>query len=329
MRICFYPRVGTGGPASFQQRLKDAFQLLGIEISYSLENRPLDAVLVFAGTRNIPGLLRCRRSGIPVVQRLDGIHWLHRRPPFRPLYFARSEMRNLAQWSIRQWMADRVIYQSEFVHGWWERWYGKPKASVDMIHNGVPMQDYAQRPAGHDGTLLIVEGRLHHDRPTAALIRDANRFLVKAGPFQKMTILGRLDPEWDVEWPRMDPVPERPGLIPREEVCRRQLSAAALLSADFNSACPNAVIEAMAAGLPVLGLDTGALRELSGRFGVIVPYGGDPWKLESPAGVTALAGGAREMMSRWEAISRSTRTEAEQRFDMKAIAESYREVIAR
>jgi glycosyltransferase involved in cell wall biosynthesis len=329
MRICFHPRVGTGGPASFQQRLGDAFRGMGIEVVYSLEERPLDAVLVFAGTRHLAGLWRCRRSGIPIVQRLDGIHWLHRLPPWRPMYYARSEARNLAQRWIRRWLADRVVYQSEFVHGWWERWYGTPKARVSVIHNGVPIEEYPRRSGSHDGTLLVVEARLHHDRPTAELLREANRSLVKEGPFRQMAILGRLDMEWDAEWTRMDPLPERPGLLPRDEVRRRQLSGAALLSADFNSACPNAVIEAMAAGLPVLGLDTGALRELAGAHGVIVPYGGDPWKLETPTGVTDMATAARGMMTNWADRSRNTRLEAERRFDMSVIAEAYREVLAR
>jgi glycosyltransferase involved in cell wall biosynthesis len=328
MRICFFPRVGTGGPASFQKRLWDAFQHSGIEVTFSLEDRPLDAVLIFAGTRHLPALMKCRRQGIPIVQRLDGIHWLHRLPPYRPLFYARSEMRNLAQRFIRRTLADRIIYQSEFVHAWWERSFGKANAAVRVIHNGVPLADYPPRSNGHDGTLLVVEARLHHDAPTAVLLAETNRLLVRDGPFRKMVILGRLDAEWDSEWPRMTPLPERPGLIPREEVRLRQLSGAALLSADFNSACPNAVIEAMAAGLPVLGLDTGALHELTESSGVIAPYGGDSWKLELPSGVIAMAAGARDMMQHWQDSSRRARSIAERKFDMPTVAAAYREVLA-
>ncbi len=60
-------------------------------------------------------------------------------------------------------------------------------------------------------------------------------------------------------------------------------SAHMLFSADLNAACPNSVIEAMACGLPVAGFDTGALNELIvGDAGRLVPYGGDPWRLEKP-----------------------------------------------
>ena len=30
------------------------------------------------------------------------------------------------------------------------------------------------------------------------------------------------------------------------------------------------------------GFDTGALKDVTGEAGIIVPYGADPWKLEQP-----------------------------------------------
>ena len=40
---------------------------------------PSDAILVIAGTRNLLPLWRARRRGVRIVQRLDGINWIHRR----------------------------------------------------------------------------------------------------------------------------------------------------------------------------------------------------------------------------------------------------------
>lgn len=175
--------------------------------------------------------------------------------------------------------------------------------------------------------MLVVEGNLHHNRPTVTLLREANRLMVREGPFQRMSILGRVDPAWEAEWTRFDPPAERTGLISREEVRRRQLSAAVFLSAEINPPCPNAVLEAMAAGLPVIGLDTGALRELAGEDAVIAAYGGDPWKLEEPAGVPVLAERTRDMMNYWEDHSRRARLAAERNFNMDAVAAAYREVL--
>jgi glycosyltransferase involved in cell wall biosynthesis len=327
MRICFFPRVGSGGPASFQFRLAEAFAQSGIEVTYSLDARPLDAVLVFSATRRWDALARCRKEGIRIVQRLDGIHWLHYQPPIRPVYFVRAEMRNWMQRLIRRLYTDRIIYQSQFVRSWWERWYGRASAPAQTILNGIRLPDYPARVGGHDGTLLVVEGNLHHNPPTVHLLREANRLLVKEGPFLRMSILGRLDSPWGAEWPRFDPRPETTGLIPRAEVKRRQQSAAAFLSAEINPPCPNAVIEAMAAGVPVIGLDTGALREMLGDHGVLATYGGDPWTQETPSGMEALTEGARAMMRNWEGHSHRARIEAERRFNISSVAAAYQEVL--
>jgi glycosyltransferase involved in cell wall biosynthesis len=73
------------------------------------------------------------------------------------------------------------------------------------------------------------------------------------------------------------------GLVPRAGIPELDRSAHVLFSADVNPACPNAVIEALACGLPVVGFETGALPELViGDSGRLVGYGGDPWRLDPP-----------------------------------------------
>jgi len=82
------------------------------------------------------------------------------------------------------------------------------------------------------------------------------------------------------------------GLIPRDAIPALDRSAHLLYSADLNAACPNSVIEALACGLPVAGFATGALPELvTGDSGRLVPYGGDPWKLDTPAVPALVEGG--------------------------------------
>ena len=62
-----------------------------------------------------------------------------------------------------------------------------------------------------------------------------------------------------------------------------------MYSAEVNPPCPNSVIESLACGLPVIGFDSGSLKELvTDDAGCIVPYGSNPWKLETPD-ISALA----------------------------------------
>src|SRR6185295_2938242 len=73
------------------------------------------------------------------------------------------------------------------------------------------------------------------------------------------------------------------GTIPREQIPQLARSSHLMYCAEVNPPCPNSVIEALACGLPVVGFDSGSLKELvSEDAGRIVPYGADPWKLETP-----------------------------------------------
>jgi glycosyltransferase involved in cell wall biosynthesis len=308
-------------------RLEAEFHRLGMQTTYDPASRPLDAVLVFAGTRNLGLLRRCRRENIRVVQRLDAINWLHRVSP-RPIrHFLRAEAFNLLLRAIRFFLADRVIYQSQFARRWWESWYGVPRAEARIIYNGVPLEEYPARNGPHDGSLLVVEGHLPHDGYLRAVLETANRQLVKKGALKRMQVVGSADSAWEGEWARFDPPPEVAGVQPYAEVQTRQAQAAVYLSLDVNAACPNAVVEAMASGLPVIGFDTGSMKELVGRGGEAVEFEGNPWRLEIPRNLDAIGDAGRQVLARWDVYSQNARQEAESKFDIRATARAYLEAM--
>ena len=93
-RICIFPpALNTGGVSSFQAKLTIGLQRRGFQVTASLQDSP-DAVLLTSTTRQIPALLALRRRGVPIVQRLDGINWLHRRLPTGLRHFLRAEYGN-------------------------------------------------------------------------------------------------------------------------------------------------------------------------------------------------------------------------------------------
>ncbi len=323
MRVCLTPKVGSGGPASFQIRLEEEFRRLGVETTFDPASRPLDAVLVFAGTRNYGLLRKCRREKIRIVQRLDAINWLHRISPRPMRHFLRAEAFNMLLRVIRFFFADRIIYQSQFARRWWEAWYGVPRAEARVIYNGVPLDQYPSHGNPHDGSLLVVEGHLPHDVYLRCLLETANRQLVKKSSLKKMLIMGSADPAWDSIWSLLDPPPEITGARPYVEVRERQAQAGLYLSLDLNAACPNAVVEALASGLPVIGFDTGSLRELVGRGGEVVEFEGNPWQLELPRNLDSIGDAGRQVLSRWDSYSQAARQEAVSKFDIRATAQAY------
>ena len=119
----------------------------GVDVCYDLAEQPYDAVLVIAGTRHLLPLWKVRRGGVHVVHRLDGLNWLHRRRRTSLRLFLRSEINNRIVASIRRYLADRVVYQSQFVHDWWEGWYGATRIPWRVIHNAVDLSVYTPEGA--------------------------------------------------------------------------------------------------------------------------------------------------------------------------------------
>ncbi len=113
------------------------------------------------------------------------------------------------------------------------------------------------------------------------------------------------------------------GIVPQASIPRLDRSAHVLFSADLNAACPNAVVEAMACGLPVVGFATGSLPELvEGDAGRVAPYGSNYWNLE-PADIAGLAGAVKEVLAGGAAFHQAARRRAEAVFDIDLMVEQY------
>jgi glycosyltransferase involved in cell wall biosynthesis len=334
-KICLIPNVhGVGGPISFQAKLTTGLESRGIAISRDLDDASCDAVLVTGGTRDLAGLWRARRRGVRVVQRLDGINWLHRRRRGDWRYFFRAEYSNRVLALIRQQFATHIVYQSAFVRDWWEDWFGKTRRPFAVIHNGVDLNVYSPDGAHTRPTdrfrMLVVEGSL-----TGSMTTGLDLALVLAGHIAgnarfplDLQVVGRVDMRKQDESQRRSRVPvEFTGVVPRERIPELDRSAHLLFSADINAACPNSVIEALACGLPVAAFQTGALPELvTGDAGRLVPYGGDLWKLDPPD-IASLASAATDILTNLEHFRQAARQRAEESFGLDRMVERYLEIL--
>ena len=117
------------------------------------------------------------------------------------------------------------------------------------------------------------------------------------------------------------------GLQPQESIPAIDRSAHLLYSADINAACPNSVIEALACGLPVAAFDTGALPELvPPQAGCVVPYGGDPWRLDPPD-IDGLADSALQVLAQLPDYRRAARQHAEVNLGLERMLDGYLPVL--
>jgi glycosyltransferase involved in cell wall biosynthesis len=333
MRICLIPKVlGVGGMVSFQAKLIAGLKTRGIEVSDDPSGSNCDAVLITGGAHNLIDLLRLRRRGIRIVQRLDGINWLHRRLHTGMRHFLRAEYGNRLLALLRARVVTHIVYQSDFVQAWWSRQYGPERVPTVVIHNGVDLGVYSpngsqERPTDRT-RLLLVEGSLQGGYETGLVTAiDLAGKLSEKFPVELM-VVGSVPADLQGAYQVKSKVPITwAGLLPRDIIPAIDRSAHLLYSADLNAACPNSVIEALACGLPVAGFATGALPELViGDSGRLVPYGGDPWKLDPPA-VPALAEAALEIVQDQPRFRFAARQRAETDLGLDRMVDRYLNVL--
>jgi glycosyltransferase involved in cell wall biosynthesis len=329
-RICITPAVDRlGGMTSFRLKFEAGLQTRGIEVTHDL-SQPADSVLLISGTRNLLPLWKARQRGTRIVQRLDGINWVHRKRDTGLKHYLRAEYGNFILSFIRRRIATKIIYQSKFSKGWWEDWYDIPRASSTVIHNGVDLNFYSPgrtaSPTYPPYKLLIVEGNLGggYDMGLDNAVQLTETLNIKHNLLVELMVVGRISDEHKAQVQSRAHVPVKwMGAVARERIPEIDRSAHLLFSADLNPACPNSVIEAMACGLPVVAFDTGALNELvlndSGR---LVPYGSDPWKIEQPD-IPALANAAVGILKDQERFSKNVRAQAESAFGLDKMVDSY------
>ena len=335
-RICLVPYAkSVGGPASFQRKFADGLEKRGIQVCHDLNDPPYDAVLVVGGTRHLAGLRRAKRKGIPIIQRLDGINWVHRVRSTGVRHYLKSEYGNFLLSFIRNRITNRIIYQSKFVHGWWERKFGPSPVPYKVIHNGVDLNTYspdgpADRPSS-TYRINLIEGGFGggHDLGLTIAAQMASQLTRKHGLPVELLVAGKVSDSVRSEIETKTDVPIHwSGLVPGERIPYLNRSAHLYYSSDVNPACPNAVIEALACGLPVAAYDTGSLAELVGEdAGRVVPFGGDPWKLDKPD-IPPLAAAAAEILQNQEPFQKKARSRAVENFGLEAMIDDYLSVIA-
>lgn len=321
-----------GGPASFRGRIISGLTREGYFVATNPLEPGVTAILVIGGTRRIDQLWQARRKGIRIVQRLNGMNWVHRRTYTGLRHFLRCEVNNWILATIRGNLAHHIVYQSTFTADWWSSVYKNNTSPFSVIHNGVDLEQYSpssKTPLPADLIrILVVEGRFGGGYEVG--LENAVRFsqsLMGIGDKKvKLILAGDPGKSQPAKYSHLDWIDWK-GIVTREDLPALYRSAHLLFSSDIRPSCPNSVIEAMACGLPVLGYDTGALLELVGEeAGAILPYGGDFLKLQ-PAHPEQLAQSALRVLSARKRFSANARRRAEKFFDLNTMVRRYLEAL--
>lgn len=335
-QICLVPKLeGLGGMVSFQAKFIHGLESKNITTTFDMNDPGNTAILVIGGTRQLWKLWRARRRGVRIVQRLNGMNWLHK-VEITPLRAAlHAEINNRVLAFIRRWLAHRIVYQSKFSRDWWNRVFGERPIPAKIAFNGVDLARYSpdgpETPPEDHFRILLVEGHLTgaYARGLETAVRMAQAVKEKLELPVELMVVGdvsdalkarahNLVPNLWISWR---------GVVPRESIPAIDRSAHVLFSADLNAACPNSVIEALACGLPVVANDTGALSELVlDDSGEVVPYGTDHWQLENPI-IPSLAAACAKILKENPRYRIKARQRAEAAFDLDTMVAAYLEAL--
>lgn len=331
--ICILPqKIGRGGPGSFSSRFAAVLSARGYNLNHDALDPANSVILVIGGTRHIGVLREAKRNGVRIVQRLNGMNWVHRQTHTGIKHFLRAEVNNWILKTIRG-MADQIVYQSNFTQGWWNRVYGQTKQPGRVIYNGVNLEVFSPLGAGsppQDRTrILLVEGNLGggYEGGLDSAVHMAKLLSRRQSDPVELMVVGSVPSNLQISYIGCGVDIVWKGLVKREAIPAIDRSAHLFFSSDINAACPNSVIEALACGLPVIGYDTGSLSELiTNDCGAVARYGSDPWKLQKPD-THALVDAAQQALTNLPQKRAFARKRAEEAFDIERIVDQYLEVL--
>lgn len=182
---------------------------------------------------------------------------------------------------MRVVLSDHLIYQSHFSRHVYQRYF--PKKPSSIIVNGAEYVSH-RFCLKHQKQNLIRLVTIYDDWRPSKRIYDILQFMEwlvnERGRNVQLTVLG-----YNGKIPSSYPSDARSLLEDRPYVKTFPPFSAivgdisnALSEADcyvcfsYRDACPNAVVEAMAHGLPVLGVASGGLPDIVGRAGCLLPF---------------------------------------------------------
>ena len=310
-----HPPQKHGGPGSFQIRLERVLSEEGWQVVYPEDEIKPDVILVVGGTKKHKWLKKCKKNGVKIVHRLDGMNWLHRVKKMPLKQKLLCEVRNKLTARIRRKYADHIIYQSQFVKDWWEKVEGTIDTEYSIISNAVDLNVFKPETGSKPNKIICVEGTIDYS-PFAL---ETLSYLAEVYPFMSVEVYGSLENKSLKEnYPGLN----FKGSVEREDI-HKVYNNGIYISLDINAACPNTVIESLASGIPVVGYDTGALKELIGDTGgVAVDFGSDPWKLKMPK-LENLKSGVDVILKDYSFYIQAARKLALDKYSIEKLTEKY------
>ncbi len=311
-----------GGPLVKVKRLRQFFPE---------HKRRFNLAYVLSNTPYLPAFaLRALKSrGIPIVHNQNGV--------FYPAWYDGDWQGQNARMALSYMSADHVFFQSDFCRRAADEFLGPRQGAWDILHNAVDTDHFSPSPAGaeHDpnAPVLLITGKLTHH--LFYRIDSTVRGLALAretGLKARLVIAGSLDSETQT---RTRSLAESLHIADAVTLTGPYTQSAApdvyrgadiYITTKHNDPCPNAVIEALACGLPVIYSDSGGVPELVGPDAGVALSCVQGWEKPSAPDVNDIADAMVNVAKCRPAMTQHARQRAVQSFDIRDWIERHRQV---
>lgn len=259
-----------GGPSSFQIRFINYLINKNFQVSFSYEKKKPDLLFLISSTKKYFWIIKNKIKKKKIIQRLDGFLWKHKSENFGFIFRIKCELMNLNMIFIRKYLADHIVYQSQYLKDEWDLKYGKVNKNFSIIHNAASNEFFRNKinfDEKHDFEIICVEGSIQNDELTLSILKSLQNVVIKKNKISKINVYG------DHSLIDLSKFNEKKiefhGLIPRDSVSKiYDKPNLIFFMLEINPPCPNSLIESICAGIPSIGFDTGSYSELSQNSGI-------------------------------------------------------------
>lgn len=262
-------------------------------------------------------LRKVRAAGIPLVLNQNGV--------FYPGWYPDGWQRENARMATVHSLADHVFYQSEFCRLCAEKFLGSRNGPSEILFNGVDTGHFVPANSRHPSASFMFLATGKFGRSTAYRLISSIAGLAAArtgGLDVRLTVAGPVEPSVranaraQIEAHGLAEFVTFLGPYTGEQAPAIYQAADAYLMTKHNDPCPNAVLEAMACGLPVLYSASGGVPEQVGPdagVGLPVPFTFERDVAPEP---NAIADGMVHVIRQRGTMSAAARARAVERFDL-------------
>jgi glycosyltransferase involved in cell wall biosynthesis len=306
----------AGGTAKFQ-RLAQRFP-----------NHPTDFSLLYLGStwlpRDLGALLRlARRRRIPLLVNQNGVGY----PGWA------GDGTESFNTPLRKLLSEaaHVLYQSEFCKRAADEWVCPAAGTWEVLHNAVDVDLFTPADRSPEGGPVLLLGGDQYQAYRLELGLETLAAVLTSHPDAQLLVTGRLVVP-------IEAMVDRLGLHGRVHVLGRYTQADApalfrrahlLLHTKVNDPCPSLVIEAMAAGLPVVYPRSGGVPELvDADSGIGVPHP-DGFERDEPPSPEALAEAVDRVLAELPTFAAAARGRAVEHFSLGPWLERHTELFER